>query len=161
MVRQCLAFADAVVVGVANNPHKVPTLSLEQRVDLTEKTLREAELDTRVSVATIAGLVADFCKHNGIDVIAKGLRNSQDFDYEAPMSQMNRQIGAPPTVFVGCKPALIHVSSSLVKEVASYGMDIYDMVNADTAQALYDVFKVKPRQSRGKVIAARFDQNGK
>lgn len=161
MVRQCLAFANTVVVGVANNSSKMPVLPLGQRVTLAEKTLSETGLDTRVCVEVIDGLVADFCKKRGIDVIVKGLRNANDFNYENPMSQMNRQIGAPPTVYVGCEPELMHISSSMVKEIARYGVDIYDMVNTDTAQALYDVFKVKPRQSRGMVIAARFDQNTK
>lgn len=161
MVRQCLAFADTVVIGIARNSQKTPTLSLEKRVELTETTLREAELDTRVNVEVVDGLLATFCKEHNIDVIAKGLRTSRDFDYENPMSQMNRQIGAPPTVYVGCKPALMHVSSSMVKEVASYGADVYSMVSIDTAEALYEAFKVKPPERRGKVIAARFDQNVK
>lgn len=161
MVRQCLSFADTVVVGVAKNVAKTPLFTLEKRLELAEATLHEAELDTRVSVEIIPGLVARYCQERGIDVIVKGLRSAADFDYEFPMSQMNQRIGAPPTVFVGCKPTLLHISSSLVKEVARYGVDIFDMVNVDTAQALYDVFKVSPPHSHGKVIAARFDQSGK
>ncbi|WP_297346948.1 pantetheine-phosphate adenylyltransferase, partial [uncultured Mobiluncus sp.] len=155
MVRQCLTFADVVVIGIAENSKKTPLLSLDKRIELAQTTIREAKLDTRVNVEIVEGLIADFCKEHHIDVIAKGLRTSQDFDYENPMSQMNRQIGAPPTVFVGCKPALIHVSSSMVKEVASYGADVYTMVCADTAQALYEAYQVSPPNRDNNVISAR------
>lgn len=158
MVHQCLAFADSVVIGIAQNSKKHPLLPLMKRIELTQTTIREAKLDTRVSVEIVEGLLADFCREHHIDVIAKGLRSSQDFDYENPMSQMNRQLGAPPTVFVGCKPSLIHISSSMVKEVASYGADVYSMVCADTAAALYKALEVDPPAHGNNVIAARFDK---
>ncbi len=161
MVRQCLAFADNVVVGVAENVSKTPLFTPEKRQELAEKTLREADLDTLVNVEIIPGLLAKYCQKRGIDVIVKGVRSASDFDYESSMSQMNLHLGAPPTVFVAGRLGLAHISSSMVKEVARYGVDIFDMVNVETAAALYDVFRIKPPQARGKVIAARFDQNGK
>ena len=76
MVRQCLTFADVVVIGIAENSKKTPLLSLDKRIELAQTTIREAKLDTRVNVEIVEGLIADFCKEHHIDVIAKGLRTS-------------------------------------------------------------------------------------
>lgn len=161
MVRQCLSFSDTVIIGVARNSKKTPLLELPKRLELIEATLREVELDTKTQVEIIDGLLAEYATEQHVDVIVKGLRNAADFDYENPMSQMNRQIGAPPTVFVACKPAFMHVSSSLVKEVASLGGNVYTMVSADTADALYAAYRRTPPKHGDNVIEARFDLSSK
>ncbi len=159
VVRQALVFADEVIVGVASNSAKQPLLEVNRRIELIEITLREAQLETRVEVRRIEGLLADFCLAHQVDVIVKGLRSGIDFDYELPMSQMNRQLGAPPTVFVATKSNLGHVSSSLVKEVARYGVDLRGMVSPETAKELYQAFGVRPPFGGDNVIAANFEQN--
>ena len=67
------------------------------------------------------GLLADYCRQRGVSAIVKGLRSSSDFDYELPMATMNRQLSGVETVFLPAEAHYIHLSSTLIKEVAGLG----------------------------------------
>ena len=109
---------DRVVVGVATNSAKSALLTVDQRVDLARAAL--VGLDG-VSVVPIDGLLADFLRATGADAVVKGLRSGADFDAELPMALMNRHLAGVETVFVVGDPALAHIASSLVKDVARHG----------------------------------------
>jgi pantetheine-phosphate adenylyltransferase len=70
----------------------------------------------------------DYCRDNGIPAIVKGLRGFGDVDYELQMSQMNRRLSGVETMFVSTNPLYGYLSSSLVKEVATYGGDVSGLV---------------------------------
>ncbi len=112
---------DELVVAVGVNASKKRMFSFEERTDM----LREATVDyPNVRVDTFDGLIVDFCKDNGIQVIVKGLRAISDFDYELQMAQMNHGLQGVETMFMTTNPLYSFLSSSLVKEVATYGGDV-------------------------------------
>ena len=132
IVRRARGMFDEVVLAIAHNPAKRYLFSLEERVRLAEESL--AGLDVRVEV--VEGLLADYCRDAGATAIVKGLRGGADFDAEQPMALMNRHLAGIETVFVVGDGALAHIASSLVKDVASHGGDVQDLVPPAVAQAL-------------------------
>ena len=81
-----------------------------------------------VVVESFGGLLVDFCRERGIQVIVKGLRAVSDFDYELQMAQMNHSLDGVETLFLSTNPLYSFLSSSLVKEVATYGGDVSGLV---------------------------------
>jgi pantetheine-phosphate adenylyltransferase len=112
---------DEVVVGVLINKHKRSLFTVEERMAM----LRDitANIDN-VRVDSFHGLLVDYCKANGIDAIVKGLRAVSDFDYELQMAQMNHRLSGIDTLFIATNPLYSFLSSSLVKEVATYGGNV-------------------------------------
>ncbi|HEX3907714.1 MAG TPA: pantetheine-phosphate adenylyltransferase [Mycobacteriales bacterium] len=112
-----------VVVGVNHSKHRL--FEPDERIEM----IREATADiANVSVDTFTGLLVDFCRANGIKAIVKGLRAVSDFDYELQMGQMNRSLADVDTLFMPADPHYSFLSSSLVKEVATYGGDVSGLV---------------------------------
>ena len=116
---------DEVLVAVGLNASKQRMFSFDERTDM----LREATSQwDNVSVTSFDGLIVDFCKANGVQVIVKGLRAISDFDYELQMAQMNHGLQGVETMFMTTNPLYSFLSSSLVKEVATYGGDVSNLV---------------------------------
>jgi pantetheine-phosphate adenylyltransferase len=111
---------DEVVVLVAFNNKKQGMFSVEERMAMIEET---ADLPN-VRADSFHGLLVDYCREHGIKAIVKGLRAVTDFDYELQMAQMNQRLSGVDTLFMSTSPEFSFVSSSLVKEVATYGGDI-------------------------------------
>ena len=127
VVRRARALFDEVVVAVLANPAKAGTFTLEERVELLRVSL--AGLDrVRVEAVPPGPLLVDYCREVGAVAVVKGLRSGTDFAYELPMALMNRRLSGLETVFLPGEPALEHISSSLVKEVAAHGGDVAGMV---------------------------------
>ena len=124
---------DEVVVGVLVNQSKKSLFTVDERIEL----LRQAT-DTygNVRVDSFTGLLVDYCRTHDIPVIVKGLRAVSDFDYELQMAQMNRDLAAVETMFMATNPLYSFLSSSLVKEVATYGGDVSKLVPENVAAAL-------------------------
>jgi len=131
--RRARAVADQVVVLVAHNAAKRPLLSVETRVELIRAAV--ADLDG-VRVQATSGLLADTLHELRADLVVKGIRGGADFDAELPMALMNRHLSGVETVFVPGDPALAHVASSLVKDVARHGGPIDDLVPPGVADAV-------------------------
>jgi pantetheine-phosphate adenylyltransferase len=116
---------DEVVVAVLINKSKSGLFSTDERMEL----LRESTAYLpNVVVDSFHGLLVDFCKAHDIGVIVKGLRAVSDFDYELQMGQMNHSLAQVETLFIPTNPLYSFLSSSLVKEVATYGGDISGLV---------------------------------
>lgn len=135
VVTRALTLFDRVVVGVAHNPAKAGRhlLGAEERAELARRSLAHL---AGVEVELVPGLLADYCRARGATAIVKGLRSGTDLDAEAPMALLNRELGAPETVFLVADPAHAHVSSSLVKDIASHGGDVSPHVPHCVARAL-------------------------
>jgi len=116
---------DEVTVGVLVNATKSGLFEVDERIAM----LREvtAELGN-VTVDSFQGLLVDYCRERDIPVVVKGLRAVSDFDYELQMSQMNNRLTGLETLFVATNPEYSFLSSSLVKEVASWGGDVSGLV---------------------------------
>jgi pantetheine-phosphate adenylyltransferase len=116
---------DEIVVAVLINKNKQGLFDTDERIEL----LRESTKDLpNIVVDSFHGLLVDFCKAHGIQVIVKGLRAVSDFDYELQMGQMNHSLAGVETLFIPTNPLYSFLSSSLVKEVATYGGDVSGLV---------------------------------
>lgn len=126
VVRRAVDLFDEVVVAVVHNPAKRGSFSVEERVRFISGSL---PVGAPVRVDTVgAGLLVDYCTSIGATALIKGLRGGTDYDYELPMALMNRHLTGLETVFLPGEPSLGHVSSSLVREVASHGGDVSALV---------------------------------
>jgi pantetheine-phosphate adenylyltransferase len=131
---------DRVVVGVVGNPqHKKPLFEVNERVELIRDAL-EGHV-TNVEVDLFSELVVDFARRWDAKVIVKGLRVVSDFEWEFQMNQLNRTL-APEieTVYVMASPAVSFVSSSGVKEIASFGGNVEELVPIGVARRLKEMF---------------------
>jgi pantetheine-phosphate adenylyltransferase len=130
---------DRVVVGVVGNPtHKTPMFTLDERVAFLRESL--SGLDN-VEVDVFSELVVEFARKWNAKVIVKGLRVISDFEWEFQMNQLNRTL-APEveTVYVMASPAVSFVSSSGVKEIASFGGKVDDLVPEGVAKRFAELF---------------------
>ena len=125
---------DKVIVAVSRNASKQPVFSAEQRVELARQVL--AGLDN-VEVVAFDGLLVDFLRSQGAQVILRGLRAVSDFEYEFQLAGMNRRL-APEieTLFMTPDERYTYVSSSLVREIASHGGDVSAFVHEKVVAAL-------------------------
>ncbi len=122
---------DHVIVGVLANPRKQPLLTADERVSIIHASLaEEAGLDpAKITVDTFDGLTVDFCRRSGAAIIVRGLRAISDFETEMQLAHNNRRLApAVDTVFFMTAVEHGYVSSSLVKEIASFGGDVSEMV---------------------------------
>jgi pantetheine-phosphate adenylyltransferase len=124
---------DRVTVAVLVNPEKRGMFAPEERLELLRQTTGHLP---NVDVDTFRGLLVDYCRDHGIAAIVKGLRAVSDFDYELQMAQMNHGLTGVDTLFMPTSPAYSFVSSSLVKQVATYGGDVRHLLPAVVADAL-------------------------
>jgi pantetheine-phosphate adenylyltransferase len=116
---------DEVYVAVLVNKSKKGMFTLEERMDMVRETTTDYG---NVVVESFGGLLVDFCRERDIQVIVKGLRAVSDFDYELQMAQMNHSLDGVETLFLSTNPLYSFLSSSLVKEVATYGGDVSGLV---------------------------------
>ncbi|MET9488243.1 pantetheine-phosphate adenylyltransferase [Nocardia sp. NPDC006630] len=125
VITRAAAQFDEVVVTVTINPNKKGMFTVEERMEMIREVTSELP---NVRVESWQGLTVDFARAQGITAIVKGLRDATDFGYEMQMAQMNRKLSGVDTFFIITNPLYGFVSSSLVKEVASYGGDIADLL---------------------------------
>jgi len=139
VITRAAAIFDRVVVGVVGAPqHKQPMFTLDERVGFLRETLADLE---NVEVEVFSELVVDFAHKWDAKVIVKGLRVISDFEWEFQMNQLNRTL-APDieTVYVMASPQVSFVSSSGVKEIASFGGKVDELVPATVARRFKELF---------------------
>jgi pantetheine-phosphate adenylyltransferase len=136
---RALAVFDRVVVAVLANPRKAPLLPADERVRVLLAAIEAAGLPAdRAAVTTFDGLTVDAVRANGAASIVRGLRAVSDFEAEMQLAHNNRKL-APDidTVFFMTSLEQGYVSSSLVKEIASFGGDVSGMIPAPAAEAIH------------------------
>lgn len=146
VVLRARAMFDEVVVAVARNSAKAALLPVERRVALAQDALAGVD---GIRVEAVEGLLADYVRAVGANAVVKGLRGGADFDAEVPMALMNRHLSGVETVFVVGDPALAHVASSLVKDVARFGGPIEDLVPPGVAVAVREALTVQRTAAAG------------
>ena len=135
LVQRASILFDNVILGIATSPQKDPSI-LALRVDLAKLAL--AHLDN-VDVQGFHGLTVDFAKKIGASVILKGIRTVTDFEYEFQMLNMNRVLDPSlETIFLAPSVEFSYISSTLVRQIASYGGDISHFVHPGIEQAVKD-----------------------
>jgi pantetheine-phosphate adenylyltransferase len=129
---------DRVIVAVLANPRKTPLFAVDERIRVIREALAEVDAPPdRIEVASFDGLTVDFCHAHEATAIVRGLRAISDFETEMQLAHNNRVL-APDvdTVFFMTSIANGYVSSSLVKEIASFGGDVSAMLPAAAATAV-------------------------
>ena len=140
VVERALKIFDELIIAVAANPEKrQPLFSVEERMQLISSSLKGRE---GVEVASFTGLTVEYARSRGATTLVKGLRAYSDFDAELQQALMNRKL-APDihTVFLMSSFAHIYVSSSILKDIASYGGNVADLVPAPVARALKEKYR--------------------
>lgn len=134
---RALKLVDKLIVAVADVPHKTPTFTCAQRVEMVQSSLKECGLE--VEVDSFDGLLMDYAREKGAQMVIRGLRAMSDFEYEFQMALMNRKM-APEIeeVFLTGDQRYIFLSSSLVREVASLGGDVSEFVAPSVEKVLMD-----------------------
>ena len=130
---------DEVVVGVLNNSAKHPLFTADERKEMLEEAVKEFD---NVSIISFDGLLIDYMREHDISVIVRGLRAISDFDYELQIAQSNRKVSKETmdTVFLTTSIDYAYLSSSIVREYASYGTDVSDFVPAFVVEKLRSRF---------------------
>ena len=138
VLTRALAVFDQVVVAVLANPRKTPLLPTETRVVVLETAIRDAGIDREhASVATFEGLTVEAAHAHGAKWIVRGLRAISDFEVEMQLAHNNRVLADDvDSVFFMTAVENGYVSSSLAKEIASFGGDVSTMVPPAAATAL-------------------------
>jgi len=129
---------DKVVVGVVNQPiRKKKTLfTAEERIAFIEDATSHLG---NVEVQAFYTLLVEFARENGARAIVKGLRAISDFEYENEMAQLNSKLDAEiESIYVFARPEYSFLSSTGVKEMATFNGDVSDLVPAPVAAALAD-----------------------
>lgn len=138
LVRRAAGIFEIVVVAIAANPRKEPLFSVEERVELAREVLKDVD---NVEVTGYEGLTVDFARDHNLPVMLRGLRAVSDFEFEFQLATMSRAI-APQveTVFLTPAEQFTYISSTLVKEVASFGGDVSKFVHPSVERALKERF---------------------
>jgi len=139
VVERALGIFDHLIVAVAANPEKrQPLFSVQERMELISASLEGRD---RVEVTSYTGLTVEFARSRRASTLVKGLRAYSDFDAELQQALMNRKL-APDvhTVFLMSSFAHIYVSSSILKDIASYGGNVADLVPGPVAKALKEKY---------------------
>ena len=125
VIERAAGLFDELHVLVVHNPGKSALLPIAQRVSLIQEAVVEAGFPGNITVTSWSvGLLADYCTDVGASVLVKGIRSQVDVAYETPMAIVNRNLAGVETIFLLPDPAHAHVSSSLVRQVASLGGDV-------------------------------------
>ncbi|HVR77856.1 MAG TPA: pantetheine-phosphate adenylyltransferase [Acidimicrobiia bacterium] len=131
VIERAISAFEEVVVAVVDNPTKSSLLSTEERVSLLKELFGD-----RARIGSFSGMLVEYAAEVGADLIVKGLRTVDDYEYEMQMAQMNRHLSGMETVFMATKSDWSFISSSLVKEVARLGGSITGMVPSVVEKAL-------------------------
>jgi pantetheine-phosphate adenylyltransferase len=126
VVEEALRLFDKVVIGVGDNISKRGLLAVEQRVAMIEEIYAS---NPRVEVRTYRSLTGDFALECGARAIVRGVRTGYDIEYEQNMASVNRHLFPSLSTVILCTPAeLSHISSSVVRELLSFGRDVSEFL---------------------------------
>lgn len=119
IVERALLICDRLIIAIGVNPEK-GNADVERRIAEIQRIFRD---DERVEVAAYTGLTVEFARRAGASFMVRGVRNAQDFDYERNLADINRDISGMETIFIPTLPEMGFISSSMVRELDSNGID--------------------------------------
>lgn len=126
LIKRAQGMFSDLIVAVADNPHKKPLFSLEERVAMVKKACAGLK---GIEVDSFKGLVIDYARRQKINVLIRGLRMISDFEYEFQMALTNRKLASDiETVFLMPQESYSYLSSKLLKEAASMGADLSSFI---------------------------------
>ena len=125
IVDRTLQFAEEVVIAIGVNAGKKSMFSLEERMSQIQKVYAD---EPRVKVASYEGLTTDFAESIGATAMVRGVRTAQDFEFERMLADVNRKLTGIETILLITEPQYSAISSSVVRELLSYGKDVKDFL---------------------------------
>jgi len=139
IIKRAAEIFDELTVCVLNNKMKTPLFSVEERVKIIEEATKDIP---NVKVESFSGLLIDYAKKKDVHVSIRGLRAITDFEYELQIAQTNMKLsnGELDTMFLTTNLEYAYLSSSSVKEIASFNGDITQCVPAFVAELMYQKF---------------------
>ena len=143
IIERASRISDELIIGVLQNKAKTPLFSVEERVIMLREVTKHLE---NVKIIPFEGLLIEFAKQMDAKVIVRGLRAITDFEYELQMSQTNRKLNSDvETLFLTTSLEYSYLSSTTVKEVASYDGDITQFVPEYVAEKVTEKIKERRR----------------
>ena len=139
VIRRASQIFEELTVSVLNNKLKTPLFSVEERVKILQEAVKDIP---NVKVESFSGLLVDYAKSRNVHVVIRGLRAITDFEYELQNAQTNAKLskGSLDTVFLTTSLEYAYLSSSSVKEIASFGGDISMCVPDFVAKRVYEKY---------------------
>ena len=119
--RTLQSVADTVIIAIGNNCEKKCMQTVEERVESIQRVFKGNE---KVRVVAYEGLTIDFAKSVNADFIVRGVRSIKDFEYEREIAEVNRKLSGIETILLYTEPEYASISSSIVRELMSYGKDV-------------------------------------
>jgi pantetheine-phosphate adenylyltransferase len=115
-----------LIIAILNNPQKAPLFSIDERISMIKEALKG---ETNIEVDTFDGLLVDYVVQKKSNIILRGLRALSDFEYEFQMALMNRKLNRDvQSVFLMTDYKWFYISSTIIKEAASFGGDVSGLV---------------------------------
>lgn len=143
LIERSSKIVDELIVGVLNNKAKTPLFSVEERVKILQEATKQYN---NVKIVPFEGLLVEFATQVDANMIIRGLRAVTDFEYELQMAQTNRKLNKRvETVFLSTSLEYAYLSSSTVKEIASFGGDITQFVPEFVVEKVTEKIKEKRR----------------
>lgn len=121
IVRRGLQLFDRIIVAIGYNAQKANATAVEERAQAIARIYSD---EPRVDVVAYTGLTVDLARRTGAGFLLRGVRSVKDFEYERDMAAVNHDLDALETILLIADPRYAHVSSSLVRELQSYGRDV-------------------------------------
>ena len=126
VVQRGTALFDEIVIAIGNNSNKKRAWEVDEMVEIIAEIFKD---QPNITVQSYKGLTADFANKVGAKFLLRGLRNTTDFEYENTIAQANRHVNKElETVFLITSPHLAAISSSIIREIHSYGGNVNDFI---------------------------------
>ena len=147
LIHRGLDTFDKLVVAIVHNPNKTPLFTVDERKEMIREAVGKND---RVEIDSFEGLLVDYCARKKTNVVLRGLRAVQDFEYEFEMAMMNRRLRPElEIIFMMTDDAFFYISSSLVREVAKLGGDVASFVPQVVHERLLAKYPPKePKEER-------------
>ena len=144
IIKRASRITKRLIIAVLNNNTKKPAFSVEERLELIRKVTKDIP---NVEVMSFSGLTVDFAREQNANVLVRGLRAVTDFEYELQIAQLNHKLNPEvDTIFLTTSVEYSYLSSSIVKEIASYGGDISQFVPKEVVEDVYNKL-YKPKEN--------------
>lgn len=143
IIKRAAKLFDTIIVAISPNNNKKPLFTATERLDMVNEAIHDID---GAKAIIFEGLLADLVNKNKFDAVIRGLRATTDFEFEIQMAQMNARLytGSTETIFFMTDPRYSFISSSLIKEVASYKGNINELVPSHVEQMLINKFIQQP-----------------
>ncbi|MBR6382031.1 MAG: pantetheine-phosphate adenylyltransferase [Lachnospiraceae bacterium] len=140
IMRRASKMFDELIVAVANNPQKSALFSVSERVKILETATQGLP---NIVIDSYDGLLIDYCREKDLSIVVRGLRAITDFEFELQLAQTNRMLSDEKldTIFLTTSLEYSYLSSSSVKEIATFGGDVTKLVPGFVADLVYEKFR--------------------